>query len=108
MEYKVFYHDGKTEVLLNVPAYSFNWQMAYRPQAPIRIPAGSRIQVTGYFDNSTKNKFNPDPEAQVSWGERTIDEMGASWISYYYMSEEDFKKESAERKAKQQTRTAAR
>src|SRR6059058_6239317 len=29
MEYKVFYPDGKSEVLLNVPAYSFNWQMAY-------------------------------------------------------------------------------
>ncbi|HSO76605.1 MAG TPA: hypothetical protein VLU47_17360, partial [Blastocatellia bacterium] len=25
MEYRVFYPDGKSEVLLNVPAYSFNW-----------------------------------------------------------------------------------
>jgi C1A family cysteine protease len=66
------------------------------------------LHSISWHDNTAANKFNPDPDAQVSWGERTIDEMGASWISYYYMSEEDFKKESAERQAKQPTRTAAR
>jgi hypothetical protein len=82
MEYKVTYPDGKSEVLLNVPAYSFNWQMAYRPQAPIRIPAGSTIQVTGYFDNSTKNKFNPDPAKAVRQGEPTYDEMMMGFMDY--------------------------
>ena len=82
MEYKVFYPDGKSEVLLNVPAYSFNWQMAYRPQAPIRIPAGSKIQVTGYFDNSAKNKFNPDPTKAVRQGEPTYDEMMMGFMDY--------------------------
>ena len=82
MEYKVFYPDGKSEVLLNVPAYSFNWQMAYRPQAPIRIPAGSKIQVTGYFDNSTKNKFNPDATKVVRQGEPTYDEMMMGFMDY--------------------------
>ncbi len=82
MEYKVFYPDGKSEVLLNVPAYSFNWQMAYRPQAPIRIPAGTRIQVTGYFDNSTKNKYNPDPNQAVRQGEPTYDEMMMGFLDY--------------------------
>jgi hypothetical protein len=82
MEYKVFYPDGKSEVLLNVPAYSFSWQMAYRPQAPIRIPAGSRIQVTGYFDNSTKNKYNPDPTKAVRQGEPTYDEMMMGFMDY--------------------------
>lgn len=82
MEYKVFYPDGKSEVLLNVPAYSFNWQMAYRPAAAIRIPAGSRIQVTGYFDNSTKNKYNPDPTKAVRQGEPTYDEMMMGFMDY--------------------------
>jgi hypothetical protein len=82
MEYKVFYPDGKSEVLLNVPAYSFNWQTVYRPQTPIRIPAGSKIQVTGYFDNSAKNKFNPDPAKAVRQGEPTYDEMMMGfWIT---------------------------
>jgi hypothetical protein len=82
MEYKVFYPDGKSEVLLNVPAYSFNWQMSYRPQTPIRIPAGSKIQVTGYFDNSTKNKYNPDPSKAVRQGEPTYDEMMMGFLDY--------------------------
>jgi hypothetical protein len=82
MEYKVFYSDGRSEVILNVPAYSFNWQMAYRPNAPIRIPAGSKIQVTGYFDNSTKNKFNPDPTKAVRQGEPTYDEMMMGFMDY--------------------------
>jgi len=82
MEYKVTYPDGKSEVLLNVPAYSFNWQMAYRPQAPIRIPAGSTIQVTGYFDNSAKNKFKPDPAKAVRQGEPTYDEMMMGFMDY--------------------------
>ncbi|MFY9574528.1 MAG: DUF3471 domain-containing protein [Blastocatellia bacterium] len=82
MEYKVLYTDGKSEMLLNVPAYSFNWQMAYRPQSPIRIPAGSRIQVTGYFDNSAKNKFNPDPSKAVRQGEPTYDEMMMGFMDY--------------------------
>lgn len=82
MEYKVFYPDGRSDVLLNVPAYSFNWQMAYRPQSPIHIPAGSRIQVTGYFDNSAKNKFNPDPAQAVRQGEPTYDEMMMGFMDY--------------------------
>lgn len=82
MEYKVVYPDGRSDVLLNVPAYSFNWQMAYRPQSPIHIPAGSRIQVTGYFDNSARNKFNPDPAQAVRQGEPTYDEMMMGFMDY--------------------------
>lgn len=82
MEYKVFYPDGRSEVLLNVPAYSFSWQMSYEPKSPMRIPAGSRIQVTGYFDNSAKNKFNPDPSKAVRHGEPTYDEMMMGFMDY--------------------------
>jgi hypothetical protein len=56
--------------------------MAYRPQAPIRIPAGSKIQVTGYFDNSAKNTFNPDPTKAVRQGEPTYDEMMMGFMDY--------------------------
>ena len=52
MEYKVFYPDGKSEVLLNVPNYDFSWQTDYILKQPKRIPAGSRLMVTAYFDNS--------------------------------------------------------
>jgi hypothetical protein len=34
--------------------------------------------------------------------------MGSAWLSYYYMSDEDFKKETEERKAEQRTLTSTR
>lgn len=82
MEYKAFYPDGKSEVLLNVPAYDFAWQTNYLLKQPKRLPAGTRLMVTGYFDNSAKNKFNPDPTKDVRHGEPTYDEMMMGFIDY--------------------------
>jgi mono/diheme cytochrome c family protein len=82
MEYKVVYPDGGAEMLLNVPKYSFNWQMTYNPKKLLRVPAGSRIEVTAYFDNSTKNKLNPDPSKAVRHGEPTYDEMMMGFVEY--------------------------
>jgi len=82
MEYKVFYPDGKSEVLLNVPNYDFSWQTDYILKTPKRLPAGSRIMVTGYFDNSAKNKFNPDPTKDVRYGEPTYDEMMLGFMDF--------------------------
>jgi mono/diheme cytochrome c family protein len=82
MEYRVIHSDGRSEMLLNVPAYSFNWQLGYKPKTPIRIAAGSTIEVTGYFDNSAKNKFNPDPTKAVRQGEPTYDEMMMGFMDY--------------------------
>ncbi|HKQ78480.1 MAG TPA: cytochrome c, partial [Blastocatellia bacterium] len=80
MEYKVFYPNGKSEVLLDVPNYDFAWQTNYILKEPKRLPKGSRIMVTGYFDNSPKNKFNPDPTKEVRHGEPTYDEMMMGFI----------------------------
>ncbi len=82
MEYKVTYPDGKTEVLLNVPNYSFAWQAGYILKTPKTLPKGSKITVTGYFDNTAKNKFNPDPTQVVRYGEPTYDEMMMGFIDY--------------------------
>jgi hypothetical protein len=82
MEFKVVHPDGRSETLLNVPKYSFNWQMTYIPKTLLRIPAGSRIEVTGYFDNSAKNKLNPDPARPVRYGEPTYDEMMMGVFEY--------------------------
>src|SRR5262249_23765533 len=59
--YKAVYPTGETEVLLNVPNYRFDWQLWYEFAEPKRMPKGTRIDVTGTFDNSANNKFNPDP-----------------------------------------------
>ena len=82
MEYKAVYPDGRLETLLNVPKYSFNWQMTYNPKRLLHIPAGSKIEVTAYFDNSAKNKLNPDPTKPVRHGEPTYDEMMMGFMEY--------------------------
>jgi hypothetical protein len=38
--------------------------------------------VTGYFDNSTKNRYNPNPAKAVRYGEPTYDEMMIGWMDY--------------------------
>jgi copper type II ascorbate-dependent monooxygenase-like protein len=82
MDFKAIYPDGRTEVLLNVPNYSFSWQTVYYTAKPIPIPKGTKILVTGYFDNSSKNKYNPDPTQAVRFGEPTYDEMMVGMVEY--------------------------
>jgi peroxiredoxin len=82
-EYKLHYPDGKSEVLLSVPKYNFDWQNNYRFARPVELPKGSRLECTAYFDNSTGNPNNPDPAKTVRWGEQTWDEMMIGFVDYY-------------------------
>jgi hypothetical protein len=74
-EYRAVYPDGKTEVLMRVPKYDFFWQLEYKLTEPITVPPGTRIDVTGWFDNSPNNIHNPDPTATVRFGEQSWEEM---------------------------------
>jgi len=75
MKYEVVYPDGRRETLLSVDKYNFNWQTLYTLKNPLPVPKGSRFIVTAHFDNSAKNKYNPDPAKAVRFGEPTYDEM---------------------------------
>jgi hypothetical protein len=75
MTYIAHYPDGKSETLLHVPKYDFNWQITYELAQPKMLPAGTRLEVIAHFDNSTNNKFNPDPSQDVRWGDQTWEEM---------------------------------
>jgi hypothetical protein len=79
--YTVVYPDGKSEVVLNVPRYDFNWQLTYELKKPLFLPKGSRLDCVAHFDNSTKNKFNPDPSKEVRWGPQTWEEMMIGWYT---------------------------
>jgi hypothetical protein len=82
MRYEVIYPDGRRETLLWVPKFQFNWQTVYRLKNPLTIPRGTRMIVTAHFDNSAKNKYNPDPTRAVRWGDPTYDEMMIGWMDY--------------------------
>jgi hypothetical protein len=74
-EYRAVYADGTSQVLLSVPKYNFNWQLAYRPAEPLILPPGARIEATAHWDNSPNNPSNPDPKAEVHFGEQSWEEM---------------------------------
>lgn len=82
MRFDVEYPDGRKETLLNVPRYSFNWQMTYRFAEPKPIPAGARLIITAHFDNSLNNAVNPDPSKAIRWGEPSNEEMMDGWVEY--------------------------
>jgi hypothetical protein len=62
------------EPLLRVK-YHFHWQMSYRLAEPLALKAGTELQAVAWYDNSKENPHNPDPSAEVRWGEQTYDEM---------------------------------
>jgi hypothetical protein len=99
---EAIYPDLRVEQLSCVNHYNFGWQIAYNyadDVAPL-LPAGTIIHVTSWHDNSAKNPWNPDPKAWVGFGERTTEDMSRAWLSFYYMSEDEFRAEVAARKTK--------
>jgi mono/diheme cytochrome c family protein len=75
--------DGKTETLLDIPRYDFNWQLRYDYVMPRFLPRGTTIKITAVFDNSTGNPANPDPTKNVRWGQQTHDEMMIGYLEHY-------------------------
>lgn len=73
---------NKKEVLLDVPAYDFNWQLFYQYRRPRTIRRGSTLRYTAWYDNSENNPANPDPEQTVYWGEQTFDEMHLGYVEF--------------------------
>lgn len=79
--YEAFYPDGKNEILLDVPQYDFNWQLWYDFEEPKLLPKGTVLRCTAHYDNSEDNVYNPDPSAEVLYGDQTWDEMMFGWYS---------------------------
>ena len=76
------YPDGRSELILNVPKYDFNWQTDYIFKQPLNLPKGTKIRTSAWYDNSTANKANPDPKKDVYWGDQTWEEMQFTAITF--------------------------
>jgi hypothetical protein len=92
----------KSETVSCVDRFKFDWHVVYEysdDAAPI-VPAGTILHVISLYDNTAGNKYAPDPTNWVGYGNRTIDEMGFSWINWYNLTDEEYKKAVADRQAK--------
>ena len=91
---EVIYPTGRQE-LLNCAKVSFGWATVYNyadDVAPL-LPAGSVLHVINWHDNTAALKTNPDARQWVGWGNRTIDEMNLSWISWHSLTEDEYQRE---------------
>ncbi len=98
--------NGKTMVLSHVNNFNFNWHVNYvyaQDAAPL-LPKGTILRITAWYDNTSANKNNPDPNQWVGYGDRTVDEMGHAWVNITYMSDEDYQVEVAKQKNTDATR----
>lgn len=73
--YELVLPTGEREILLDVPAYDFNWQTRYVLAQPRQVPIGSVIYCRAVYDNSAANMANPDAAKTVCWGDQSWDEM---------------------------------
>jgi len=78
MTYTLTYPDGKVEKILDVPHYDFNWQLKY--DTSVKVPKGSKLRVDAHYDNSANNKYNPNPNRDVYYGEQTWEEMMIGYV----------------------------
>ncbi len=81
-KYTLVYPDGTSKVILSVPRYDFGWQLTYVLKEELAVPKGSKLICVAHYDNSPKNKFNPDPTATVRWGDQTWEEMMIGYVDY--------------------------
>ena len=97
---EAIYPNGRVETL-SCAKFRFNWHLnyVYTDGAAPLLPAGTVLHAIMWHDNTAANPFNPDPDAQITYGQRTVDEMSSAWLSWYYMSDEDLKKETEARRA---------
>jgi len=87
-EYDIVHEEKSTETLLRVN-YDFYWQLSYRLAQPRFLKAGTELQAIAWYDNSRKNRHNPDPDAAVTWGDQTYNEMMVGFFDVAIPAEMD-------------------
>jgi hypothetical protein len=104
---ELIYPDNKTEQI-NCADWSFNWHLVsvYADDVAPIYPAGTILHVISWHDNSA-SKANPDPRNWVGSGQRTIDEMGFAWITWYDLTDDEYKTELEARKPAKKTTTTS-
>jgi hypothetical protein len=92
---------ARTETL-SCADFHFAWHLQYHYAEDVQplLPAGTVLQVISWHDNSTSNKYNPDPTNWVGFGQRTIDDMSFAWVTMYTLTPEEYQQAVRERQQK--------
>jgi hypothetical protein len=98
---EAIYPDGRQEMLSCVNNYKFGWHLVYNYSEEVQplLPAGTLLHVTSWHNNTASNRYNPDPRNWAGFGQRSIDDMSFAWVNYVWLTDEDFQKQVADRRA---------
>ena len=108
MTAEILYPDtGKLEMVSSVSNWTNAWHTShvYEDDAAPLLPVGAVLVLTGYYDNTAKNKGNPDPDQWVGYGSRTADEMSHAWITVTHLDDDGYRQILADREAKAAAKT---
>ena len=73
---------GIKKKIFALDPYLQKYQPVYQFKKPITVAKGSILECVNYFDNSSLNPVNPDPEKYVNWGRYLKDEMSTCVFGY--------------------------
>jgi mono/diheme cytochrome c family protein len=110
MTLEIFYPDtGKLELISSVSNWTNRWHTShiYADDAAPLVPKGAVLVITGYYDNTSANPNNPDPDQWVGVGSRTADEMSHAWIAVTHLDDEGYQSLVAERAQAQKAKATA-
>ena len=83
-KYTATYPDGTQEVLLDVPNWEQAWQETYWYKEPKLLPAGTMVDVSFWYDNTSENgmRIGFDADRSLGHAPRTNDEMMLGFLGY--------------------------
>ena len=99
---------GDLEMISSVSNWTNDWHTShiFADDAAPLVPAGNVLVITGYYDNTTANRQNPDPNQWVGPGSRSADEMSHAWIAVTHLDDESYEQQVAEREAQELAKRA--
>lgn len=95
--------------VLSCAKYDHNWAKVYvyeDDQAPL-LPKGAVLHLTGWYDNSAKNRNVVDPRNWKGHGERSIDDMFILLAKLTFLNEEQYAEVAADRETKRQNQASS-
>ena len=93
---------GQMRETLNCVGYDHSWVRVYTyadDAAPL-LPKGTILRLVGYFNNSPTNPNVPDPRNWSGAGMRSVDQMLINLARGIYLTDEQFRAEMADRRAR--------
>ncbi len=74
---------GDTIKLIKIDNWDFHWQGFYLFKKAIKLPRGTKLQSSAFYDNTMNNPNQPNsPPKTVTLGESTTDEMMLIYFSF--------------------------